>query len=83
LYVSINAFVVVYAGALRGAGDTYAAMIITVGVMWVMTGLSYLLIKVWGMTLETSWLILIASIFLMPLLLVLRYRSGKWKVGEA
>jgi len=78
-YVVVEAMIVVYAGALRGAGDTYMAMAITVGVTWFLTGLTYIALYVADMSIKTTWLILVVFFFILPILLLLRYRSGAWK----
>lgn len=83
VYVAVNAVIIVYAGALRGAGDTYAAMLITVGVMWVMTGISYVTLYIFNMSAENSWLTLVILFMIMPWLLYARYKNGKWKTLNA
>jgi len=79
IYVTVNALIIVYGGALRGAGDTYMAMIITVGIMWFLTTTTYVVLHVLNMSIESAWVTLITIFFFMPTLLYMRYRSGAWK----
>lgn len=79
IYVTVNAIIIVYGGALRGAGDTYMAMFITVGIMWFLTFVTYSLLHVFHVSVETAWVALIAIFFFMPSFLYARYRSGAWR----
>ena len=79
IYVIVEALIVVLAGSLRGAGDTYMAMWITVGVTWVLAGILYVCLHVINTSLEIAWLALVLMFLSIPVLLLLRYRSGKWR----
>ena len=69
----------IVSGSLRGAGDTKAiAIYALVSVMMVRPGLTALL--VWkGYGLWGAWLAIAADQMLRSVLVLLRYRSGKWK----
>lgn len=70
----------ILAGALRGAGDTRAIAVITfITVMLVRPGLAILNVNYLGWGLLGAWVALVADQLLRSLLVVLRYRSGKWK----
>jgi putative MATE family efflux protein len=70
----------ILAGALRGAGDTRATMVITfVTVLLVRPGLAILLINQFGWGLDGAWIALVTDQVLRSGLVLLRYNSGKWK----
>ena len=79
IYVTVDAIIIVYGGALRGAGDTYMAMFITVGIMWFLTLVNIVLLHVFHMKIETAWVVLVAMFFFMPALFYIRYKSGAWR----
>ncbi|MGI6148051.1 MAG: MATE family efflux transporter [Limnochordia bacterium] len=70
----------ILAGALRGAGDTRATAVITfITVMLVRPGLAILNVNYFGWGLIGAWVALVSDQLLRSLLVVLRYKSGKWK----
>lgn len=69
----------VFAGGLRGAGDTRAVLLITiVGVCVVRIGLAYILVRL-GLGLKGAWLAMVADLVIRGLLLRIRFRKGAWK----
>ncbi len=69
----------IFAGALRGAGDTkFTAMVTMITVMLVRPGLALLLIHKFGFDLHGAWYALVVDQILRTMLIVMRYRSGKW-----
>ncbi|MCA9396889.1 MAG: MATE family efflux transporter, partial [Candidatus Omnitrophica bacterium] len=79
LYVMLHSVIISIAGALRGAGDTLWAMILTVGLHWVLLPVLYVLLHVFGQPAETAWFSLIIIFFLFVGLIVRRYRKGAWR----
>jgi MATE family multidrug resistance protein len=79
LYVLIEAVMVAVVGALRGAGDTHFTMMVTVMAHWSLVPVLYLLMNVWEFSAVVGWLGLIICFNLFCFVLILRYRSGKWK----
>ncbi|MFH1411557.1 MAG: MATE family efflux transporter [Candidatus Omnitrophota bacterium] len=79
LYVIAEAVFVVFIGALRGAGDTLWAMILSVSLHWVLVPILFVMLKVWGTGLETAWKVVVGMFLLFSGLVYLRYRTGKWK----
>lgn len=70
----------IFAGALRGAGDTRTPMLITtLGVWGIRLPLAYLFTEVlnWGLT--GAWLAMISDLTTRGILNFFRFRSGKWK----
>jgi MATE family multidrug resistance protein len=79
LYVLVEAVMVAIVGALRGAGDTHFTMFVSVIAHWTLLPVLYLLMHVMGMSAITGWLGLIIVFNIFCFVLILRYRSGKWK----
>lgn len=70
----------ILAGALRGAGDTRATMVITfLTVMLVRPSLALLFINRFHWGLDGAWIALVTDQVLRSSLVLLRYNSGKWK----
>jgi putative MATE family efflux protein len=70
----------VFAGALRGAGDTRWVLIITIIGTWcVRLALAYFLCIILDFGLVGAWLAMAADLCLRCCLVWLRYRTGRWK----
>ena len=70
----------IYAGALRGAGDTKSIFYITASTNWLVRTIpSVIAIRFLGFGLVSSQYIIMAEILSRLLLSFLRYKSGKWK----
>ncbi|MBN1932980.1 MAG: MATE family efflux transporter [Desulfobacterales bacterium] len=79
VYVMIEALVVVFSGALRGAGDTFWTMCISVGLHWFLLPILILMLNVLNYSAVTAWMIMILAFMIFSFLFYLRYRSGKWR----
>ena len=79
LYVLVEAMLITFIGALRGAGDTFWAMLISVALHWIIVPILFIMLKVMGMPLQICWSVMVAIFFLFSFVLYLRYRSGHWK----
>lgn len=79
LYVWMEAVMVGLCGALRGAGDTFWAMCISVTLHWLMVGLLYVMFNVLNFSAKLAWVALIVWIMLFAYVFYLRYRGGKWR----
>jgi len=79
LYVLIEAVVVVFAGALRGAGDTFWAMCISVSLHWILVPILYVMLHKLDLSPESAWVVLVLTFLVFSYLFYLRYRSGKWR----
>ncbi len=78
-YVLADAMMVVFSGALRGAGDTFWTMCLSVGMHWLLVLVLWGLLRVAGFSALTAWVALIVFFLIFSGLFYLRYRSGKWK----
>lgn len=79
VYVLADAMMVVFSGALRGAGDTFWTMCLSVGMHWLLVLVLWGLLKVAGFSALTAWMTLVFFFLIFCGLFYLRYRSGKWK----
>jgi len=79
IYVTVETVMVVYAGALRGTGDTLAVMCITSGLHWLLTIIAWVFFNVLKIGVIETWALTVLIWTLFPLFLYLRWRGGKWK----
>lgn len=79
VYVLLEAVVVAFCGALRGAGDTFWAMCISVTLHWLMVAVLFVMFRVLHTSAELAWVALILWFMLFSFVFYLRYRSGKWR----
>lgn len=79
LYVLVEAVMVAIVGALRGAGDTHFTMLVSVIAHWTLLPVLYLLMNVLGFSALVGWFGLIVFFLIFCSILILRYRSAKWK----
>lgn len=82
LYVMADAMMLVFGGALRGAGDTFWVMCISVGTHWTLVSVLAVCLRVLHLSAESAWLVLCTTLLLFSGILYLRYRSGKWRTIE-
>jgi MATE family multidrug resistance protein len=80
LYVLVESVLIVFIGALRGAGDTFWAMAISVGIHWVMVVGLFIALRGLKLSAEQGWAFVVAIFLLFSLLVYLRYRSGQWRL---
>jgi MATE family multidrug resistance protein len=70
----------IFAGGLRGAGDTRYPMVVTAGGIWLLRlPLAYLLTMILGWGLLGAWSAMVFDMTLRGTLNFLRFRSGRWK----
>ncbi|MBE0597213.1 MAG: MATE family efflux transporter [Desulfuromonadales bacterium] len=79
LYVLADAVMVVFSGALRGAGDTFWAMCVSVTMHWLLVPILYLFLKVLDFPPQAAWLALISFFLAFSAIFYRRFRRGKWK----
>jgi len=69
----------IYAGALRGAGDSlYPAISLAIGILLIRPTLSFVFVHVMTLGLFGAWLALMADQIVRFVLILLRFKSGKW-----
>lgn len=82
VYVLLEAMVIAFCGALRGAGDTFWAMSVSVALHWLMVGILFVLLKVMHASAQVAWTTVILWFLLFSFVFYLRYRGGKWREIE-
>jgi MATE family multidrug resistance protein len=79
IYVTVETFMTIYSGALRGAGDTFAVMFISSGLHWTITILVYVFLNVFKIGVIETWGLTVFIWTAFPLFLFLRWKNGKWQ----
>ena len=79
VYVFGDAIALAFSGALRGAGDTFWTMVISIGGHWILTLTALLLVKGLGASPKTAWSIVVFLILGIGIAFYLRYRTGRWR----
>ncbi|CAD7838393.1 Multidrug and toxin extrusion (MATE) family efflux pump YdhE/NorM, homolog [Olavius algarvensis spirochete endosymbiont] len=79
LYTLGDATQLIYAGALRGAGDTKFVMWISVGTHWVFAAIAWFSIKVLHISVIVVWVFFICFVLILGIGMLLRYRLGNWR----
>jgi multidrug resistance protein, MATE family len=69
----------IFAGALRGAGDTRYVMMISVTVHWFLAVGAWILIRVVEAPPLRIWLFFIGFVIILGGVIFLRFRSGRWR----
>lgn len=79
LYVLADATMVVFSGALRGAGDTLWAMGLSVTMHWLLVPVVLICIRVLNFSPLIAWVAFIVFFLISSGLFYLRFRYGHWK----
>jgi multidrug resistance protein, MATE family len=79
LYVLAQAIAVAMIGTLRGAGDTFYTMVISVLANWMFIPLLYLSLYVFKMSVPFGWLIITLVYLVFCYFIYRRFSTGKWK----
>jgi MATE family multidrug resistance protein len=78
-YVLSDALMVVFSGALRGAGDTFWTMCVSVCLHWLLIPVLVLNLRILKLPPTTAWSVMICCFMCFSLIFSLRYRSGRWR----
>ena len=79
IYTMADATQIVFAGALRGAGDTKYVMIISGTLHWVMASAAFVFIRILVLPPVFVWLFFILFVISMGVAMFLRHRGGAWQ----
>jgi multidrug resistance protein, MATE family len=82
IYVMTESAILAFSGALRGAGDTFWTMIISVSIHWFLIVVTFVVLKVLHLNAVQSWLAVVCVFSMFGVSFYLRYRTGKWKEIE-
>ncbi|MBQ2559843.1 MAG: MATE family efflux transporter, partial [Fibrobacter sp.] len=78
-YIFVEVLLVIYAGALRGAGDTVWVMF-ACGIMnWFVAIALYIVAYVFHLPAHYAWIVVVAVYSTAPLIFWRRWKSGKWR----
>jgi MATE family multidrug resistance protein len=79
IYTLADITQLVFAGALRGAGDTRAVMLISVIIHWIMAAAVVVFVRVVGLPPLAIWAFFIGFVIVLGVAIFLRFHSGKWR----
>ncbi len=79
LYVMADAIMLVFGGALRGAGDTFWAMCVSVTMHWILVAGQVILLRILNLSARWTWVFLCLLLLVFSGLFYQRYRGGKWR----
>jgi MATE family multidrug resistance protein len=79
VYVLVEAVVMVCSGTLRGAGDTFWTMCLSVTLHWALFAILVVMLHVLVLPAEAAWAAVVVAFLLFSALFYRRYRSGKWR----
>ena len=79
LYTLADSVNLIFAGALRGAGDTVWIMRISVAMHWILAVASFVLIRVVEAPPVAVWCVFITMIIVLGASMFARFRAGKWR----
>ena len=82
LYVLVDVMIFVLIGALRGAGDTFWAMCYSICLHWVLVPILFVVLRVFGMSAEAGWVVLVSIFVVSSVFVYSRYRGGAWRQIE-
>lgn len=78
-FIVADGFSLVYAGALRGAGDTVWTMMISVGFHWLLALEALVMVRYLNIDPKITWACFVFTIPFIGISYFFRYRLGKWK----
>ena len=79
LYIFVEVLLVIYAGALRGAGDTFWVMVASAVMNWFVALALYVAAYVIELPAHYAWIAVVAVYSTVPLIFWRRWKSGKWR----
>lgn len=79
IYIFVEVLLVIYAGALRGAGDTVWVMFASAIMNWCVTLALYITAYVFGAEAHHAWIAVVAMYGTAPVIFWWRWKSGKWR----
>lgn len=79
LYVLAQAVAVGLIGTLRGAGDTFYTMIVSVLSNWVFLPFLYLCLYIFDLSVPLGWFLVVLIYLVFCYVIYRRFKTGKWK----
>ena len=78
-YIFVEVLLVIYAGALRGAGDTVWVMFACAIMNWCVAGALYVAAYIFQLPAQYAWIAVVAVYSTAPVIFWRRWKSGKWR----
>ncbi len=78
-YNLLDATAMVFAAAIKGAGDTGFVLRVSVVLAALLVGLSWLSVEYWKLGVYGSWSLITVWVWIVAIAYVLRYRQGAWR----
>ena len=78
IYTLADSAQLIFAGALRGAGDTRWVMRVSVGLHWLFSGAAIVMIRFLRISPVAAWTAFIVFIVLLGISMFLRFRGNRW-----
>ena len=79
IYVLAQAFMVAMIGTLRGAGDTFYTMVLSVGANWAFLPLVFITLNLMNLSVVWAWLAIVLVYMLFGYAIFRRFKTEKWK----
>ena len=79
IYIFVEVLLVVYAGALRGAGDTVWVMFACAIMNWLVAIALYVVAYIFHLPAHYAWIAVVAVYGTAPIIFWLRWKGGKWR----
>jgi MATE family multidrug resistance protein len=79
LYVMADGIGIVFGGALRGAGDTFRTMLLSVSGHWILALAGIVLVRVVHAPPRVTWVAVVVLVMSVGVAMYLRYRTGHWR----
>lgn len=79
IYVLADAVTMAFVGVLRGAGDTHWTMLAFIVMHWLAVANLFISLKIFNASAVTAWGVLVFTFLSFSLVLMWRFKQGKWK----
>jgi MATE family multidrug resistance protein len=78
-YNLFDATLMVFVGALKGAGDTQFILRVSIVLAAMLAGFSWLAVEVWRLNVYGCWVLVCLWVWIASATYFLRFRQGKWR----
>jgi MATE family multidrug resistance protein len=78
-YNLLDATLMVFVGALKGAGDTQFILRVSVVLAALLASFSWLSVEVWNLSVYGCWVLVVLWVWIAAATYLVRFRQGKWR----